>query len=236
MPMRLLSKSDIVRAKSVARKLDIDEGAKLARRIDNLREVAASEEESLTRFRRETIANIHAETSQATQRLNSLKSEVATLEERRKELLRPLTKEWNELRKERKEVTRREDDAQARLIQVQDKEKQIKKAVQQVSNTLARARTTEERMVDKLMEADRYNKDSKTALSNAKKEEEKALKLQEQMTKELARRDMAMAEIERRLDYKEEKLKERENKLVLGWIKLNDRRATLERQIKRLKK
>lgn len=61
--MKLLSKSDVQKAKSLDRQREIDEGLKLARRVDALREIAAAEESSLAKFRIETIAKIHDEIS-----------------------------------------------------------------------------------------------------------------------------------------------------------------------------
>ena len=48
--MRLMKKSDITKANAQAKKREIDEGVKLAKRIDGLRETLADEEQSLEKF------------------------------------------------------------------------------------------------------------------------------------------------------------------------------------------
>jgi len=57
--MRLLAKREVDQRKSVERARDIDEGMKLARQVDTLRETKAEEEASLARFRTESISKIH---------------------------------------------------------------------------------------------------------------------------------------------------------------------------------
>lgn len=57
--MKLLAKSDIQKAKSIERQQLVNEGLKLAKRVDDLREVVAEEEQTLENFRRETLKEIH---------------------------------------------------------------------------------------------------------------------------------------------------------------------------------
>ena len=83
--MKLLPKSDIAKAKSVDKQREIDEGMKLAKRVDSLREVAAAEEASLKKFRSETLGAINTEiTANATKR-DELTQEVQSLEERKED-------------------------------------------------------------------------------------------------------------------------------------------------------
>lgn len=70
--MRLLAKSDINRKKSIERQQLIDEGLKLAKRVDDLREVVSQEEQALERFRRESIKEIHKQISIERARLEEI--------------------------------------------------------------------------------------------------------------------------------------------------------------------
>lgn len=59
--MKLLAKSDIQKAKSIERQQLVNEGLKLAKRVDDLRDVVAQEEAALEKFRRERLKQIHKE-------------------------------------------------------------------------------------------------------------------------------------------------------------------------------
>ena len=61
MPIKLLTKQEINLRKANEKRLEIEEGRKLASRVDNLRELVAQEEASLASFRAKTVANIGAE-------------------------------------------------------------------------------------------------------------------------------------------------------------------------------
>lgn len=51
--MKLLSKEDTQKLKTLERKMDIDEGLKIARKIDQLRKDYSNEETKLKRFKEE---------------------------------------------------------------------------------------------------------------------------------------------------------------------------------------
>ena len=71
--MKLLKKSEINTLKAQERKAEIDQGLKLSRRVDVLRETAAQEEASLEAFRRSSIKAINEEIKQLTYVRDSLK-------------------------------------------------------------------------------------------------------------------------------------------------------------------
>lgn len=81
MSMRLLKKSEIDQIKAKDRQLEINEGLKIAKRVDALREVAAEEERSLTNFRIKTISLINEEINVEIFKRDSLKNEIKQLEE-----------------------------------------------------------------------------------------------------------------------------------------------------------
>lgn len=101
MVMRLLKKKEIDKLKAADRKREIDEGIKLATRVDGLRQLAASEETQLETFRVETLKSIHEETAEAIIKRDTLTKEVAELEDRKKVALEPLTEAWNALNEEK---------------------------------------------------------------------------------------------------------------------------------------
>lgn len=101
MVMRLLKKKEIDKLKAADRKREIDEGVKLARRVDGLRETSAKEEASLEQYRTATLASIGAEIIEATNKRDTLSKEVKEYEERKTVALVPLTAQWKELEEEK---------------------------------------------------------------------------------------------------------------------------------------
>ena len=104
MSMRLMPKSKVSQANAVAKKKDIDEGVKLAKRIDGLRETLADEEQSLDKFRVAQIEGIKAETAPLEEYLGGLKKEIEELERTRAQLLIPLDEEWDKVNKLKEEL------------------------------------------------------------------------------------------------------------------------------------
>jgi len=88
--MKLLSTTQIQQAKIQDRKLEIDEGIKLAKRIDTLRETLAQEELRLRTFREQTVAQTQAEIDGILADKKRVLQDIATLEQQRAELVKPL--------------------------------------------------------------------------------------------------------------------------------------------------
>lgn len=92
--MKLLVKSDIAKAKSVERQQEIQEGLKLAKRVDTLREVAAAEEASLAKWRTETVKLIQDEITSFAAKRDELQKQVSKLEADMVATMEPLDKRW----------------------------------------------------------------------------------------------------------------------------------------------
>lgn len=94
MPIKLLPKSEIDKLKSSDRQREIDEGVKLAKKVDALREIQSQEEVSLTKFRNETVKVIVSEINAKILERDALIEKIA---ERRHELLLlsgPIDRAW----------------------------------------------------------------------------------------------------------------------------------------------
>lgn len=92
--MRLLTKSEVQQELAVERKMQIDEGISLARKVDHIRQTAGSEEALLEQFRSGTTAVVLEEVSDLIVQRDNLKVEVRSLEEQRDTAFDPLyTKE-----------------------------------------------------------------------------------------------------------------------------------------------
>lgn len=236
MSMRLLPKSEIQQAKASAKKQEIDQGLKLAKRIDVTRETLAEEEAKLEKFRRETVAKINAETLEATRECDEARKERDQARTDRDVALKPLDKEWKEIAKAKKQLTHDTEEATNLLSTAQETDRQAKIAIKQAADALARAATKDEVARDSLATAAREREEARVALKDALEIRGTAAALATQAQQELLHRDEEAAMRERGLILREAHLKEGEADLAKGWKLLNDRKAAFERQITRTKK
>jgi hypothetical protein len=79
MVMRLLKKSEVNERRVVEMRQQADEGLKLAKRIDALRETLAEEELSLRDFRNKEVSRINLEIEELTARRDALSREIEGL-------------------------------------------------------------------------------------------------------------------------------------------------------------
>lgn len=94
MGIRLLPKSELIKAKTKDRELEITEGAKLAKRVDDLRKLVADEETNLTKFREKTVSAIMADVKVHSDELDGIKEEIRTRKAELIELFEPIDKQF----------------------------------------------------------------------------------------------------------------------------------------------
>lgn len=234
--MKLLPKSELLQRKSDAKKMEIDEGVRLARKIDALRDTYNEEEKSLNKFRTETVSRIHQEISTEREKLSNLQKEVIELSDQRAELLIPLDKEWDELRMAQEELKASQKAIEHEWSQILKSEQDIKYRNQEIAKTLSRALSFEKKHAEILKNTEDVNKLANAEFQESVQIKERMEKLYEDMIKELRKRDSDLASKERDYIMKEAKLTKRESELENGWKILNDRKETFERTINRLKK
>lgn len=124
--MKLLDKLSINRAKVLERKLEIDQGATLASRVDKLRELAASEQTNLEKYRTETTAQIEQEIKDAIAKRDGILAAATAAEERRIQAQKPvdqrigeITEREEQVRKDKDDLKKREDILALRHIEAQ---------------------------------------------------------------------------------------------------------------------
>lgn len=236
MGMRLLPQKEIDRAKSVEKKQEIDEGMKLAKRVDDLREIAASEEASLETFRRETVAKIHEEIKTETERRDKVKSEADEAEARRDEARKPLDSEWAKVIAERGVVDARGKALDERDRVLGEKELENDAAQKRIREIVRRALETDALSDSRLREAGRASEDATFRLKAARKIEFTTREVKERTEKELAHREELVTARENGATIKESDIAAREKTLADGWKLLRDQQAMLERNYARLNK
>lgn len=227
--MKLLEKKQIDAIKARESQRSVEEGLKIARKVDSLRETRAEEEASLEKYRRETLAEIHKQITYNVTTRDALYNEVVRLEKRREDALKPITEEMDILEKKRKDV---------------DMAIKEQKALEEVNThtvTLLDARERciieKERLVevakivanDNLTDVQNKKREADIALENARKVLQKAQSDADIRREELDSRETAILQREERAAEKEAELRELEQSIGNELRLLQDRRAMMKK-------
>lgn len=233
MAIKLLAKSAISKLQAADKQREVDEGLKLARRVDTLREVVSQEDASLQKFRSETLSAIQAEITDHTTKRDALKNEVVGLETRRAAALEPLASQIQEIKDNKtrlsfyedeldeksKVLYAREGDSDEREREIAEREKQTTYAHIDAQERLQKADTLKN-------EAERTNSIANQTLVDAQIKASSLLADAEQRKEWVTQRETAVS-------VKEEELRTKEIDLAKQFSVLKDREATLARNIKR---
>ncbi len=231
--LKLLAKSEIAKAKSVDRQREVDEGMKLAKRVDALRETAVQEEASLEKYRSQTIGRIQEEVVAEAAKRDALRDEVRVLAERREGLLVPLTAEWDKIAAEKSEIL----ESKAVLIGMQSGLKQLDEDVsyrqEEVAKREKAASYTHDDARERLakadtlkVEAERMHREADAVLQETRNTAQTILVQAELREVEVTKREKALA-------IREDEYMQKQNTYLSDVVRLEDREKTLARNIKR---
>lgn len=146
--MKLLPKKvDIDKAKVQERKMEVDAGLDLAKKVDSLRQAKDTEEKNLKEWREKSIKSIQYEIDQYLEERDNLKKQNDEARTLRNELLKPLNSEWEEVNKVKEELSkeRNEIESEKETLKISKKniELQQNKAVQIVAKSKLNEQETE---------------------------------------------------------------------------------------------
>lgn len=236
MPIKLLTKQEINEKKAQERRLEIEEGAKLARRVDNLRELAVQEEASLASFRAKTLKGIQDEINKLTEEKNLLIKDVNILRDEITEGTRVLKIKETELSERESEIDKRNISIDKRTLGL----KILSKALSDESESLKRQIQSMNYgftiFSEMRKETDNNLQESKDILLKIREQINFTADLFEDIEKELKSKNIEVALRERDISIKEERIKNTFDSLREKELQLLDREQTLEREFNRLKK
>ena len=236
MPIKLLPKQEISRLQANERRQSIEEGVKLANRVDSLRETAAQEEASLASFRRSTLKAIKAEFDQATIERDAVLTQVENL---RKELASGhdnLNHRQAELEALEQSLIKEQDILQKRMAALDTLMTETQKQSSKVKTYLQRVQNVWDVLTALSTDTDTLYQEAKVAAQEAQVRVEKVEQLAQAVENDLKVRDIEVASRERDVSIKEERLNDTAKQLREKELQLRDRELTLEREFKRLKK
>lgn len=222
--MKLLTKSAAALQKTVQRQSEIDSGVSIARKVDTLRQTLASLEQQQQIFIEGQKKSIEDATRELFEKKHDLESEIRTLEEHRKELLKPLDDAWNEVRLKQDSLEIERSDLKNEKVIVEEKRHELDTKLNEVQSTLIRIKTNEERALELHNEADIAKKNALLALNKADNHRESVEKYYNEKKLQIELK-------ERKLDYdiKHYKdfmktLREKERELSLRELKIKSRK------------
>ena len=234
--MKLLSKQDISTLKVNERKMEIDEGVKLAQRVDKLRELSSIEQAKLTKFQDATLANVHLKIDESIAEHNEWLSKIKSAKEQREVLLQPLTVEWEEVNNAKEQLKQDRlvyEDSLSKLLIINAENISQKEELDLESKKLDYERESlllvkETANADK-EEAKRMFKTSRESAQQVKVASEKTIKV-------LTKRETNVIVLEREIQLEKANILENKKLNEIERLQLKDMRETLERAFNRLKK
>ncbi len=233
--MKLLSKQEVSQQKAIERKLEIDEGGKIAKRVDTLRRTYSEEEAKLLKFRDQSLAQLRKDIGDLDNQKAALEITIVELETKRAELKKPLTQEWKKLEEEIGRLKELDND-------LEEKKESLLQIEIDLSNREKELSLEQERIDDQKVVVARsiQNSEAKETLAfntllDAQKQKEAIDKTLEIRREEIAK-ERADLEVEKRdtknlkkvLENKAKELEDREKRI-------NDKYETLLRTQERIK-
>ena len=233
--MKLLSKQDISTLKTNERKMEIDEGVKLAQRVDKLRELSSIEQAKLSKFLDESLANVHLKIDESIVEHNDWLNKIESAKEQREILLQPLTVEWEEVNNAKEQLKQDRtvyEDSLSKLLTINAENITQKEELDLENKRLdyergSIAQIREEANADK-EEAKRMFKTSRESAQQVKVAKEKTIK-------QLTQRELDVKNREREVELADGYNKRKETELINAEKAINDKYITLMRTQSRIR-
>lgn len=227
--MKLLDKKVIDSQKALERKIEIDEGVKLAKKVDTLRETIATEEKRLADFRIESLKTIQTEIRSYTDKRDTLANEIKSLEKIRIELQKPLDKEWDRVNKTREQVELEKAEIAQKLEAVDSQIKTQKTKLNNLELAETKIEILRKLKEDELNEAKLLKKETKAIRDKFKKDFEEQTNKLEKRKQEVIALEMELSSQARGIINRQELLDRRESDLNLQERAIKDKYETLLR-------
>jgi chromosome segregation ATPase len=231
--MKLLKKSETKSIIEAERKAQVDDGARIASKVDALRKSLSDLEAQHAELLRTSPIEIESALKPLKLEKAEIEADIRRLEESRKELMKPIdsirkeavtarlkaeeherkaSSEFLRVRESREEYENMKKDLDSQMRSLALRIRKIDSSEEKAKATLERAENALESAQVKLDDVETYSKSKRS---------------------QLASREAILASEERELRIAEKQLAIREKEIINKRILLEDREATLEREIKR---
>jgi hypothetical protein len=235
MALRLLPKSEIASLKAKEQSRQIEEGVKVAKRVDALRETYAKTEQELEAYRIATLGAIGDEIRVLGDKKEKLSGELHDMQQKYDSLMPDISIKRNELRQFEKSLKGWEQKLEKREESAALAEIDVAEAKKKTEMLLISQEDNERISRNLLLDAENKKKEAQTTLDTAKKVRERAYIDHENMDAVLKLREFTIKTKEQDISKKELELMNKERGLDKEKIKVADMRETLDRALKRIK-
>jgi len=233
--MKLLDTRTIRTNINAERKVDIDQGIILARKVDTVRQNLAKEEAKWATFHSETIKELQNQIDTKIKERDVLESTITDLKQERTELLKPLDKEWALVKEEREQIVVVEKN-------LEELQKRLNKTSEDISKQLQEIEIEKKRQSDTKAEIQKQGEQASGLLIEASKRLSDALEEEKRVTLAIRTKMRKASEKEAVLratvldiELREKRIKEDEKFISEEKIRLVDQRGVLERAMARTK-
>ncbi len=233
--MKLLKKSALNSELQLQKTKQIDEGVRIATKVDKLRETLTDLEVQHSTFAQRKMDEMNAALDEKRTEVLVLKDHIKDLEAKRAKLMEPLDKEKEELKSAAELILAKSVEADVKwnnLLQVEQETMDRRKVLEQEIKTLEKQKREAEVLFS---DGEQFKAQTYRVLQEAN-DKNTAVDLEVKEKKTLiTKRESAVAVRERELDILKAQLDSKQIDITKREIVLADREAMLERDIKRIK-
>ncbi len=234
--MKLLPKSVINTELANQKKKQIDEGLLIARKIDALRITLLSLEKQQKDFISGMKDEVNKELKSLIDKLASTKIEIQDLEDKRKLLLLPLTKEWNEVNEQRKQIKEKGEQLIKEQIIIRKDKGVLESRLKKEKETVFKINTIKNEIAKVLKKTEDNEIETQKALKLAEVTRDRTIKECAERTQAINTKDAGVAIRERENQMLKESLELDIKFISEEKVRLADQRNTLERAMARINK
>ncbi len=234
--MKLLDKREVDLAKAKERHMEVNEGKKLAEKIDQLRLLWASEEKQINESRVSIVAIYKLETQKAMEELEKVQAQVAHAQELKAEAERPLDARMQQLDTREKELEKAAIDLDALVARTERQATRLEKATAEVIDTQKKADAFYEGAASINLESQKREKSSREQLRKAEYIMQSAVTSATRIEAAAKVRDESSRKREGAVIKAEQGFTDRERTLSLRERGIIDREESHAREVARSKK
>ncbi len=125
--MKLQPKKQVNDSFNAQRRNQIDEGVRIAKKIDVLRETLVTLEEQHKNFIARSKEELILATKKLTEEKSTIEREIQRLEAKRATLLKPLDEEWAKLNDEKADFNKKKEKQEVKEREITEREEKVKK-------------------------------------------------------------------------------------------------------------
>lgn len=235
MAVRLLPKSLIAEQKAKVQTREIQEGMKLANRVDGLRELYSKTEQELETYRTATLASIGKEITELEGKKTKLEIDFRNLKSQYESMLSEIPTKRTELSEFEKSLTSWEKKLAGREERAELLEIDVAEALVKAKDSKLRTEDNERITTNLLIQANQTKQEAEQTLLTARKVEERAYSDKKDFEAAAILREYSITSKEKELLIMETDLMKQKKALEKEKIRLQDQRETLQRSLERIK-